>query len=135
MTPQEAWSAVVTGEDGAVYAYSVAGAHVSGAARERALTGLGEHRAARDRAASKVIAAGGTAPAPAIAYDLPFEVDGPKRARDLMALVDNRLVAQYADAAAATTDADRRAAARAAAECAMRAVTWGAPTQAFPSGG
>jgi hypothetical protein len=51
-----------------------------------------------------------------------------------MALVDNRLVALYADAAATLATADRRWAARTAAECAMRAVTWGEEPQAFPTG-
>ena len=52
MTPLEAWTAVVAGEDAAVYAYSVAGGRVSGGARRRALAGLDAHRASRSRAAA-----------------------------------------------------------------------------------
>ena len=134
MTPVEAWSAVVAGEDAAAYAYSVAGAQVSGAARRRALAGLDAHAANRARAASAVAAAGGTAPPAAPAYALPAGAGTRSGAKAAMAEVDNALVPVYADAAAASTGDDRRWAARAAAECATRAVTWGAASQAFPSG-
>jgi hypothetical protein len=134
MTPLAALAAIVGGEDAAVYGYSVAGAHVSGGARTKALAGLAAHRANRDRAAAAIVAAGGTPPPGAIAYDLGGPVTSPAQARDLMALVDNRLVAAYADAAAATVDGERRWAARTAAECATRAVGWGAAPQAFPTG-
>lgn len=134
MTPVEAWTAVVAGEDAAVYAYSVAGAQVTGGARRRALAGLDAHTAHRSRAASAVIAAGGTAPPAAAAYELPPGTGTRAGARAAMAAVDNALVPVYADAAAASTGDDRGWAARAAAECATRAVTWGATPQAFPSG-
>lgn len=133
MTPIEAWTAVVAGEDAAVYAYSVAGARVGDSARRRALAGLDAHRASRSRAAAAVVAAGGTAPSAAAAYELPDDVSTPRGARAAMASVDVALVATYADAAAATTSDDRRWAARTAADCAVRAVGWGAEPQAFPA--
>jgi hypothetical protein len=133
MTPVEAWTAVVEGEDAAVYAYSVAGAQVSGGGRRKALAGLDAHQSNRSRAASVLAALGATPPAAAAAYDLPDGLEKPTVARDLMADVDNALVAAYADAAAASSGGDRRWAARTAAECAVRAVTWGAAPQAFPS--
>lgn len=132
MNPMEAWSAVVSGEDAAVYAYSVAGARLPSSARRRALAGLDAHRAARSRAAAIVTASGGTPPPAAAAYQLPDDVNSPAGARAVMADVDNALVATYADAAAATTGDDRRYAARTATECAVRAVAWGAAPQAFP---
>jgi hypothetical protein len=134
VTEQQALAALVSGIDAAIYAYSVAGAHVTGAGRGRALSGLASHRANRDRAASLIVAAGATPPGSATAYTLPNPVDSPASARTLMALVDNRLVALYADAAATLATADRRWAARTAAECAIRAVTWGEEPQAFPTG-
>lgn len=134
MTPVEAWTAVVAGEDAAIYAYSVAGAQVAGAARRRALAGLDAHTSHRARAASAVVAAGGTPPPVAPAYVLPPGIGTRTGARAAMAAVDNALVPVYADAAAASTGDDRQWAARTAAECATRAVTWGAPSQAFPSG-
>ncbi len=133
MTPVEAWTAVVAGEDAAVYAYSVAGGRVRGSAQQRALAGLEVHRSNRSRAASLVTASGGTPPPAAPAYELPEEVGVPREAKALMAEVDNALVAVYADAAAASTGEDRRWAARVAADSAVRAVGWGAPTQAFPT--
>jgi hypothetical protein len=133
MTPIEAWSAVVAGEDAAVYAYSVAGGRVGSGARRRALAGLDSHRASRSRAASAVVAAGGTAPPAAAAFELPDDIATASGARAAMADVDTALVATYADAAAAATGDDRRWAARAAADCAVRAVAWGAPPQAFPA--
>jgi hypothetical protein len=134
MTVPPALAALVAGEDAAVYAYSVAGAHVAGARRRQALVGLDTHRANRDRAASLIVAAGAVPPGSAVAYTLPGPLDTPAAARALMALVDNRLVGLYADAAAALTGADRKWAAQTAAECAMRAVDWGAAPQAFPAG-
>jgi Domain of unknown function (DUF4439) len=133
MTPVEAWSAVVAGEDAAIYAYSVAGGRVQGAARRQALAGLEAHRAQRSRAAALVVAAGGTPPPPAAAYQLPDDVRRPRGAKAAMADVDNALVAVYADAAGATTGDDRRWAARTAADCAVLAVAWGAAPQAFPT--
>lgn len=133
MTPAEAWSAVVAGEDAAIFAYSIAGARLPSSARRRALAGLDDHRAARSRAAALVTAAGGTAPPAASNYDLPGPVSTPREARDLMAQVDNAMVAVYADAAAATVGQERRWAARTAAANGARAVGWGAPSQAFPT--
>lgn len=133
MTPIEAWSAVVEGEDAAIYAYSVAGGRVSAGARRRALAGLDAHRASRSRAAAAVVAAGGTAPAAPAAFELPDDVATARGARAAMASVDTALVATYADAAAAATGDDRRLAARTAADCAVRAVAWGAAPQAFPA--
>lgn len=134
MTPAEAWSAVVSGEDAAVFAYSVAGARVTSSARSRALNGLDAHKAHRDRAAAMVVSAGGAPPLPAAAYEFPFAVDSARAARRMMALVDNRLVGAYADAAEAVTGDERRWAARIGAENATRAVAWGAEPQAFPTG-
>ncbi len=135
MTELEAWTALVSAEDAAVFAYSVAGARVSGGGRRRALAGLEEHRANRAKAAALVVEAGGTPPPAAAAYTLDPDVSTPAGARRTMAAVDNALVAVYADAAGATAGADRRWAARTGADCAVRAVQWGAPPQAFPTAG
>lgn len=133
MTPIEAWTAAVEAEDAAVFAYSVAGARVTGSARRRALAGLEEHRANRSQAAAFVAAGGGTPPPAQPAFDLPEDVSTPAGARRLMRDVDNGLVAVYADAAAAAAGEERRWAARTGADCAVRAVQWGAAPQAFPT--
>lgn len=127
------WQAVVAGEDAAIFAIGVAGARLGAGERQRARGQLTAHRDARDRAAALVRAFGGTPPPPEVAYALPFPVRTAAAARRLLALVDNRLVAVYADAAGQSSDDDRRYAARAAARCATRAVEWGAPSQAFPT--
>jgi hypothetical protein len=129
------WQAVVAGEDAAVFAIGVAGARLTGAERQTARRQLTAHQDARDRAAALVRASGGEPPPPEVAYALPFPVRTAASARRLLALVENRLVPVYADAAADSVDADRRYAARTAARCATRAVEWGAPSQAFPTGG
>jgi hypothetical protein len=129
------WGAVAAGVAAAVFAVGVAGARLGGAERSRALAQLAGHREARDRAADLVVASGATPPAPDAAYALPFPVRSARAARRLLAHVDNGLVGLYADAAGASTEADRRYAARAAARAATRAVEWGAPAQAFPTAG
>ena len=128
MNLDEAQSAVVQGEDAAVYAYAIAGAR--GPAQRRALAGLDAHRQARDVAAATLSAP----PPPASAYSLPIHPDSPSHARELLAYVENALVPVYADLAAVTTGDARRRAVIAAQVCASRAVAWGAPTQAFPQG-
>ena len=134
MTAGDAWAQVVAGEDAAVYAYSVAGAQLSSGGRRKALAGLDAHRSNRDRAAASTLSASASPPGSATAYELPIPVDSAQSAKALMALVDNRLVGLYADAAEASSGPDRRWAARTAAECATRAVTWGSAPQAFPTG-
>jgi len=133
MTPIEAWSAVVNGEDAAIYAYSVAAAQLLGRDRRQGQAGLESHRQRRSRAAAALTALGAPAPSGASAYDLPSEVSRPRVARRLMADVDLALVGVYADAAASSTGADRRWAARSAADSATSAVAWGAAPQAFPT--
>jgi Domain of unknown function (DUF4439) len=128
MTLDECRAAVVRGEDAAVYAYSIAGARVPAA--RRAQSGLDAHRAARDTVASTLQ----SPPDPAPAYALPTEPASANQARELMAYVDNALVPLYADLAAASTGDERRRAVLSAQACATRAVSWGAASQAFPSG-
>ncbi len=133
MTPVEALTAVVAGEDAAIYAYEVAGARVPVGARRRARAGLDAHRTHRSAAVALLAAAGGPVPGAAAAYTLPGDVSGASGARAALADVDNALVATYADAAAALSGEDRRWAVRTGAQYATQAVTWGAAPQAFPT--
>lgn len=133
MTTLPEWAAVVSGEDAAIYAYSVAGARVAPADRRQAQAGLDTHRQRRSRAALLAAPSGSTVPAAPAAFALPPDIERPRVARRVLAEVENALVAVYADAAAASTGADRRWAARAAADCAVGAVAWGAEPQAFPT--
>jgi hypothetical protein len=124
----DARSAVLAGESAAIYAYGVIIGQTDGARRRRAETSVAAHRRWRDR----WVAQFSTEPSAAVAYDLPDAVGGAD-ADTLAALVENRLVALYADLAAASAGEEREDAVRAAQQCAARAVRWGAATQAFPN--
>lgn len=127
-----AWQEVVSGEDAAIYAYGLAGARLSGQARERAERGRREHRMLRARAAQSVADSGAEVPIPAIAYDVDdVALDG-DRAQELLAQVEMALIPIYAQAAADSSGPERARAARSATECASRATSWGAPPEAFP---
>lgn len=128
-TADAALRSAITGEEAAVYAYGVAGPWLDAADRDLALGGLAAHRArvlvlrqeAPDAAESG--APGGYQTGP---------VDSPESARALLAGVEARLAATYADLAAEVTEGDRRNAVLAACECSVRSIAWGGPTAAFP---
>jgi hypothetical protein len=121
--------AAILGEEAALYAYGVAAPHLDDADRDRALGGLAAHRARvlvlRGRAndAEESGAPGGFITGP---------VDSPESARALLAEVEARLAAAYADLAAEVTSGDRRNAVLSACECSVRSIAWGGPTAAFP---
>jgi hypothetical protein len=129
MPTAETLRAVIAGEEAAVYAYGVAGPWLDARDRDRALGGLAAHRARvlmlRDMAtdSDEVGAAGGYATGP---------VDSPASARRLLAEVEARLSAAYADLAAEVTSGERRNAVLSACECSVRSIAWGGPTAAFP---
>ena len=132
-TVAQAWAAVAAAEAASVYAYGAAGAHLPAGSRARARAARDDHARAQDLATGLVLAAGGTVPEPAAAYDIGAAPTTPRAARELLARVEMALAAVYAQAAGATSGGQRRQAARAGATCAMRAVGWGAAPQAFPS--
>ncbi|MEI6453748.1 MAG: ferritin-like domain-containing protein [Actinomycetes bacterium] len=130
MSNEAALIAAIDGENAAIYAYGVIAAHVGGGAKRRALLALGSHRSWLDRWSGLLTET--HSPPMATAYDFPFPVVNAETARQLAPIVENRLVVVYADLAAASRDQVRSDAVLAAAECATRAVTWGASSQAFP---
>jgi hypothetical protein len=121
--------AAVLGEEAALYAYGVAGPWLDGAERDLALGGLAAHRArvlalrGRVGDSEESGAPGGFVSGP---------VDSAASARTLLAKVEARLAAAYADLAAEVTGGDRRNAVLSACECSVRSVAWGGPTAAFP---
>ncbi|MFM8894099.1 MAG: ferritin-like domain-containing protein [Actinomycetales bacterium] len=129
MTDEEALAAAISGEDACVYAYGGIGAHVKGAGRRKARKALQAHRTWRDLWQSRL--PGAYLPGSA-AYQLPFEVQDTESARRLAVLIEDRMVAIYADLAAATQGDERADAVAAASECATRSVSWGGPSLAFP---
>lgn len=120
------------GEYAATYAYGIIGARASQADRPRARKALDEHRNSRDELRLILVNAGQPIPAPATAYQLPNPVDTPQQARELAGLIERRLVQSWAAVASSASGSDRTTAIRHARECATRAVSWGADSQAFP---
>ena len=119
--------AVVSGENAAVWAYGVIGAFLAGREGRQAHRILDEHRAARQRWAAAIQ----DPPAAAVEYDLPEVVRNAGDARNLAILVERRLVAVYADAAAQNAGSIRAAAVADAVRCASRAVQWGGDPTTF----
>lgn len=120
---------IVAAEEAAVYAYGVAGPWLEAVDRDRALGGLAAHRA---RVLSLRESAADGDESGAVGGYVTGPVDSPASARALLAGVEARLAAHYADLAASTADGERRNAVLSACECSVRSITWGAPTAAFP---
>jgi len=120
------------GEYEAVYAYGLIGAHLSGAAEERARKALATHRQLRDQLRTSVADTGTQPPVPAAAYAPPTPVDSAATATALAITVERRLVRCWSALASSSTTDARINAARTAQECAVRAMSWGATSQPFP---
>jgi len=125
----QALNAAIAGEEAALYAYGVAGPWLEDKDRDLALGGLAAHRA-RVLALRETAEDGAESGAPGGYITGP--VDSATSARSLLADVEARLSATYADLAAAVTGGERRNAVLAACECSVRSVTWGGRTAAFP---
>lgn len=125
----DALAAAIEGEQAAVYAYGLAGPHLSGAARDLALGGLAAHRAR----VSLLRETANDAAEPGIPLGYAVTpITDEAGARTLLGEVESRLAAVYADLASATTGSDRIDAVLGARECAIRSVAWGAAPEAFP---
>lgn len=126
---ESALGAAILGEEAALYAYGVAGPWLDGAERDLALGGLAAHRA-RVLVLRTEAADGDETGAPGGFVSGP--VDSPASARALLAEVEARLAATYADLAAEVTGGQRRNAVLSACECSVRSIAWGGATAAFP---
>lgn len=123
-----ALQSALAAEHAAVHAYGVVGG-VLGLSSADASAAYAVHRGRRDQLITMI---GRRAVAAEPAYELPFEVGGPAKARRLAAQVEQRCADVYADVVANTTGANRLYAARALTDCAVRALGWGAEPEAFP---
>lgn len=130
--PVVAMQEALAAEHSAVWAAGVSAAHLSGTPRAAALAQLEGHRSARDRLADMITAAGGQPVAAAAAYQQPFPITGAKSAANLMATVSLALCPIYAQLAAVSDPGARRWAVTRARTCAVSALDWDAPPQAFP---
>lgn len=122
----------LAGEYAATYAYGLIGAQVTGADQSRARRALDSHREARDQLRFDLAALQAPVPPPAPAYDTGGPVNTPAQARALAVQTELRLVRNWAAVATTSAGASRNRAVRYAQECATRAVSWGASSQAFP---
>lgn len=129
---EEALSATLADEYAATYGYGLIAAALIGIPRRRAQSAIDVHRVRRDQLRKTIIAIGQAPPNPAAAYDPPAPVDSAARAIALAAQIENGLSGSYSQLAAQSQGADRRTAALAAQETAVRAAAWTSSTQAFP---
>lgn len=128
----ETLDAALAGEHAAVYAYGVIGAYLTGDDRDRAAAELSRHRAARDRLAAHIRAAGGTPSASLPTYALPYPVADAASAADLADLVEERLGGLYSDVVTSTSGATRSESADALVHTARARAAWSGTATAFP---
>ncbi|HPQ85090.1 MAG TPA: ferritin-like domain-containing protein [Actinomycetota bacterium] len=125
--------AALAGEYAAIYAYGRAGGRLT-ADQDVALLHLSVHRTVRDTLRQWLLDDDEQPAPPAAAYTLPGPVNSDRQARELLALVELRLIPLYTELIAEQSEDPqrRRRAVREVRDCALRAQSWGAPGQAFP---
>jgi hypothetical protein len=119
-------------ENSAIYGYSVAGAHLTGARRAAAVRDWVGHQNSRDDLTAMLAARGAQPVAAAAVYQLPFSVHGAATAVALATLLEDRLSAAYLGLVGLDDPALRTFGARAVRAAALRAATWRRSTLAFP---
>jgi hypothetical protein len=131
-TTTRALQSVLAGEHATVYGYGVAGARLTGARRDRALSAYDVHRANRDELETLIRARGAQPVAAAASYTLPSTVASADDAVVLATLLEERLAAVWADAVAATGGELRAFAVRGLRDAAVRAAQWRGGSVPFP---
>ncbi len=132
MSPTEATQAALAAEHAAVYGYGVVGGLVDEERVGEASEAHAAHRSRRDALERALRRLGAVPVAAAAAYELPFPVTDGSAARRLAARLESRLAGAYADLVAATAGEERRSAASALREAAVRAARWGGDGVPFP---
>ncbi|MFF4350956.1 ferritin-like domain-containing protein [Streptomyces sp. NPDC001530] len=128
----KALQAALGAEHAVVYGYGVVGGQIGEARRSEALAAYDAHRARRDELVRAVRDLGGKPEAAAAAYALPFAVKDSATAVRLAAELEERVAGVYSDLVRASTGDQRRTAAEALREAAVRAVRWRGGSVAFP---
>lgn len=128
----KALQAALAAEHAAVYGYGVVGGKIGEKRRSDARAAYDAHRARRDVLVRAVKDLGGTPEAASAAYVLPFPVTDSPTAVRFAAELEERVAAVYSDLVRATTGDQRRTAAGALREAAVRAVRWNGESVAFP---
>jgi Domain of unknown function (DUF4439) len=131
-TSTAALQSVLAGVHATVYGYGVAGAHLSGAARDRADADYDSHRAQRDQLVALIRSRGDQPVAAASSYTLPAAVTSADDAAVLATLLEERLAAVWADAVAALSGSLRALAIRGLRDAAVRAAAWRGGSVPFP---
>ena len=134
MTDQSAipaLQAALQGEYAAVYGYGVAAGRLRGADLSRARRYLDAHRARRDRLRALLLDQRAVPTPAAPQYVVPASSTA-AQARAVLAGIEQRLVAVYADLVAAATDGVRTFAVAATVESSVRSAEWGGAVPAFP---
>lgn len=131
-----ALAAALDAENAAIYAYSVAGAHLDAPARRAAArSDYDVHRAqalAVTGWLTQRAAASSTPAPPAAVYSLAAPVTDPASAAELLARAEEAAAACYADVVAAATGALQRSAALALQSAAVREARWRGTSVPFP---
>lgn len=120
-TPAEAMSSVLVAEHAAVFGYGLVGARLDGNTQALATQAELAHRARRDKLITRLTELGARPPAAESAYGLPSPVTDQASALKLAVGIEERAAAVWRAALLSTTEADRRLAAEALTDCAVRA--------------
>ncbi|MFD3331440.1 ferritin-like domain-containing protein [Streptomyces sp. NPDC058700] len=132
MNALDATQAALAAEHAAVYGYGVVGGRIGAERRAEATTAYEAHRARRDALRRTVRDLGGAPVAAEAAYALPFPVADPAGAVRLAAVLEDRVAGVYSDLVRAAEGPQRREAAAALREAAVRAVRWRGSDVTFP---
>lgn len=124
--------AALAAEHAAVYGYGVVGGRIDEKRRAEARAAYDAHRARRDALARTIRDLDGEPEPARAAYALPFAVPDTDAATRLAAELEDRVAGVYADLVRAGEGAQRREAAAALREAAVRSARWRGTGVAFP---
>lgn len=128
----DALRAALAAEHAAIYGYGVVGGRIDKGRRPEVREAHDAHRARRDALLRAVRDQGGEPEQARAAYTLPFAVPDHAAALRLAAELEDRLAGAYADLVRATGGSERRSAAGALREAAVRSARWRGGGVAFP---
>jgi hypothetical protein len=131
-TATRALQSVLAGEHATIYGYGVAGARLTGAARNRVVAVYDSHRARRDELEALIRSRGDQPVAAASTYTLPAAVTSADDAVVLATLLEERLAAVWADAVVALSGSLRAMAIDGLRASAVRAAAWRGGSVPFP---
>lgn len=120
-TPAEALSSVLVAEHAAVFGYGLVGARLDSNGIALATQAELAHRARRDKLIERLTELGAKPPVAELAYGVPDPVTDQAGALKLAVGIEERTAAVWRAALLSTTEADRRLAAEALTDCAIRA--------------